>query len=225
MPAAVAALPARPFVSCLLCAGLSCACSTPGTWSLPITTPCAPAASPPRALQEAGTRGEHARGQFRALFGARKLGDSFFESVREQAVLGIEGTLRLPDSDFAPEVALTLGYGMAGGFLEDVEESTSCDLTVGGRYTFFGKEWVRPYVGAGIGVMYVDVDLDNDDVSGSDNGFSMLGYVRGGVDFSISESLLFGVDARAAVGTDVELLGTDARPDYFMVAITLSSPF
>jgi hypothetical protein len=286
-------------LACLSLAILCASCTTPGTWSFPITTPywCAdpgerigagallgplalvgtavdftllpvtatrdllfhepvtdaaaptvpaepvtaarPAASgPPRiaatpapaqapAPQETGTPtdldGWH--GEFRGLLGARMLSDDFFAPVREQFVLGIEATARPGDSGFALEAGLTAGIGLGDWFTEEVEESHVFDFTAGARYTLFHEDRIRPYIGAGVGVMFINARLDNDDVSGSDHDVALIGYLRSGVDFGISQTLVLGIDVRAAVGPDVDLLGTSVEPDYVMIGLTFGAPW
>ncbi len=104
----------------------------------------------------------------------------------------------------------------------EVEMKTHEQFT-GARYTF-GGEALMPYVGAGLSYLQVDID-------GTVNGFSAdasdesLGfYVHAGVETWVAESVAFGIEGRAVLGTDLGIHGsTDA--DFGMVSLTISYSF
>jgi len=84
---------------------------------------------------------------------------------------------------------------------------------------------VRPYLGTGLAVLYVDGRLAQDGRFESNDDLSFGGYVRGGVAVDVRSGGLVGLDLRYVFGTDVSVGQVDTDVDRLVVAVTFGWAF
>lgn len=150
--------------------------------------------------------------------GARQFDDDF-EPLEDQGTFGVGYSMEPAKWPIGWEAGffVTAADDEVGGF--DVESFTS--EFYGGVRKSFGEGVVRPYVGAGVALLFVAADgegpIDEDDDLG------IGAYAHGGVDFQISPLFSLGLDVRGLFGPEVEIYGSDLNADYFQY--TLSAGF
>ena len=82
-------------------------------------------------------------------------------------------------------------------------------------------QW-HPYVAGGLSVINADAEVAVPGFgSASDDDTSLGGYLHGGAYYDVSENFFVGVDARALLGTDIELAGASGDADYLQFAVVL----
>ena len=138
---------------------------------------------------------------------------------------GVSIVYGLGDS-VSPNVASDLGLQVTGGesTINGVElETKRAELTTGLRY-FLSQGRLRPYLGAGLSLLYVDAQGPG---GGQDTASDWSGgaYARLGVDYALSDELRLGVDFRALRGASADLGDERLDFDQDVLCLTLSWGF
>lgn len=142
--------------------------------------------------------------------GQRSLDDDY-SPVEDQAAVGFEFTHEGSDSAIGFEAGV-----MGSGDDHSSDEGSTGELYAGMRKTF-GRDTVRPYIGAGVSLIGVDLDagaIDDDDSSAT-------AYAHVGVTIDVTSVVFVGIDARALFGSDVTLDGVDTDADYGQIAFVI----
>jgi Outer membrane protein beta-barrel domain len=162
-------------------------------------------------------------GNTQFLVGQRYLGD-FWKPLDQQALFGIE-------TDFAPRSSpvrvafaaigsadkrrvTTPFYGETGEVGADVAE-----LSAGFLWQPLKKGVVRPYLGAGLSLVYAGIGTDYFDRAESDQSFGFYGNL--GVFFKVGDTFNVGLDGRIVRGTRLTLAGVDGDADYEQLSLLL----
>ena len=185
-------------------------------------------AAPPH---ERGDYAAPALGRITFLFGRGEFDEDNFEAADNLFNFGMEFN----------QVVEPGGLGFEFGFNIAGDEDDNVDLAPSGSFPggnfdverFFAEIYggaraefklanFRPYIGGGgtlinvyerRGQSFFNRDDEDDTVFG--------GYVRGGVQYDLSESFFIGVDFRRVFGPNAELFGQDFDTDYSQLAFTL----
>jgi hypothetical protein len=168
----------------------------------------------------APARGPAKENRIALYLGQRNLNHDDWSPVDEQGTAGLEFVHETAASPVGFEVGImgSSDDGQVAGI--DVTGSTA-ELYGGVRKTF-GEGVVRPYVGAGLS--YIDATVEADGFADEDDS-SLAGYVHGGVDFDITESLFLGLDLRVLFASDIEIAGVSGDADYAQLALRLGFAF
>jgi hypothetical protein len=194
---------------------LATACSSVPSRSAPASPQESPA-SPPASVDSGVS-------SLNLLFGMRRLDEDDWEPVDELGVFGLEYANERPNAALGFEFGLSIAAAEEDEFvtgLGDVEFTNRALEIYGGlRKTFFADAAVRPYLGAGVTAIGVEVEGESGGVSADDDDSTFGGYAHGGLEFRITNSFRLGVDARAVFGTDVDLFGASGDVDYEQLAL------
>ncbi len=158
-----------------------------------------------------------------AYLGGRSFSDDNIEDagVEDQGVIGVQFSQQRADWAVGWEAGLLISADSDDGQGFDVDVATA--ELYGGVRKSFGSGVVRPYVGAGLSLIGVAVDVE---VLDDDDDDSALGfYAHGGVDFQITPLFSLGLDVRGLLGADVELFGADIDTDYLQFALAAGFSF
>lgn len=168
--------------------------------------------SAPQAYAEAS------RQRIAILLGQRSLDEDDFAPVENQGLFGIEFSDGGPTDGVGFEAGLTGSSDSDDAFLPgvgtvDVESSVG-ELYVGVRKEFQGSG-VRPYVGAGVSMSQVEINVGP--ASEDDNAFGL--YLHGGLLLPFNDRFALLLDARARFGEDYRIAGVDGNADFFALAL------
>jgi len=153
------------------------------------------------------------------ILGGRSLDEDDYAPVEDQGVLGFE---------FAYE-----GVGSACGFeagmqvSADEDDFGGADIEAitreiyGGIHKSLGTSNVRPYVGAGLTLVGVEIEVGGL----SDDDASAALYAHGGLAIDVSESFFVGFDLRVLFGSDLEIGGVETDADYTQFGLLLGLRF
>ncbi|MCE9594068.1 MAG: porin family protein [Planctomycetes bacterium] len=165
----------------------------------------------------ASVSGDQARTRGTFLVGARGLDEDLWEPVEKQLVLGGEFSAVSKENGVGYEFGLSVGA--------DSDEVGSIDVTgttleaSGGLRVEFGTDDVRPYVGVGVALINAEVEADDGSSTVSEDDTSVAAYIHAGVDVPLSERFFIGLDARALLGSDIDLGGVNGDADYFQIGL------
>lgn len=161
-------------------------------------------------------------GNVQFLVGQRYL-DGYWKPLDRQALFGVE-------VDFAPKGSpVHVAFAAVGS--GDKQKVTSPyfgetgDVGVGIGELSAGFLWqpakgiARPYLGAGVSLVYAGVGTDWFDRSETDQSFGFYGNL--GIFFKVGDTLNVGLDGRIVRGTKVTLNGVDGNVNYEQLALLL----
>lgn len=159
-------------------------------------------------------------GHLSLLLGARSLDEDDWSPVEDQFSLGAEFDWTGAGS------ALGFEVGLSGSAEDDHTRSAGVGVDVevelleayGGVRWSFGEEQLRPYVGGGLSYVEAQVEAEAGGASASDDDGSVGLYVHGGFQLDVSRHVIVGLDARALLGTDLDLAGASGDADYLQLA-------
>jgi hypothetical protein len=195
---------------------LATACSSVPSRSAPASPSASPSASPQESVDSGVS-------SLNLLVGMRRLDEDDWEPVDEPGVVGLEYANERPNAALGFEFGLAIAAAEEDEFvtgLGDVEFTNRALEVYGGlRKTFFADAAVRPYLGAGVTAIGVEVEGESGGVSADDDDTTFGGYAHGGLEFRITNSFRLGIDARAVFGTDVDLFGASGDVDYEQLAL------
>ena len=181
------------------------------------------------AQTESGTRG---LATTRIYLGEEKLDGGFWKPVDQQPFLGVEtafetkndmvgGEWGISYTNDKRETSITVpGVGAA-----DLKvELLTIEGYFGFHRTFLRDANLRPYIGAGVSVVYYDSQKNTDGVGihvhdDDEGGWTAGLYAHGGISWQCSENVQIGVDLRGLGFTDVNNLGGDGDLDYARFAV------
>jgi opacity protein-like surface antigen len=188
-----------------------------------------PSPSPSYAQTESGTRG---LATTRIYLGEEKLDQDFWKPVDEQLFLGIETAFESKNDMVGGEWGVQYtndknetGITVPGVGAADLKVEL---LTIEGYFgihrTFLRDANLRPYIGAGISVVYYDAQKNTDGVGihvhdDDEGGWTAGLYAHGGISWQCSENVQIGVDVRGLGFTDVNNIGGDGDLDYARLAL------
>ena len=218
---------------------LSCACSSPRRPSrVPQAVPDASASNVPvRDLSVEGAQGvsgelieSHAASRF--VLGVESLDEDDWGPVAEHLFLGFETSFETEGDWVGGEFGMTLAMA------EDEESVNDSQLGVGSfdvdydvveasfgvHRSFLRETPFRPYVGAGLAVLYYDVKQQvraagNPTVEDDESDFTFGVYLHGGLAMQLGENFQIGLDLRTLVGSDTDGLLSSGDLDYQRVAL------
>lgn len=155
-----------------------------------------------------------------AYFGLRQFDDDF-EPLEDQGTIGVGYSMEPPKWPVGWEAGffVTAADDEVGGF--DVESVTS--EFYGGVRKSFGEGVARPYVGAGLSLLFAAFDAEGPVDEDDDIGIGA--YAHGGVDFQISPLFSLGFDVRGLFGTELEIYGSDLDANYWQYALVAGFSF
>ncbi len=145
---------------------------------------------------------------------------SIWDRVDAETALGLE---------YAHEVSDGLGFeiGTMGSLGTESGDTGSVDVTGasielygGARYFFKRNDRWLPYVGGGLSGIYAGVDNDQGGQVADDQDFSLGLYLRGGVQYQISNAIFVGADLRTLFGTDLELETVSGDANYVQLGLS-----
>jgi hypothetical protein len=147
--------------------------------------------------------------------------DDDFEPLEDQGTFGVGYRQEPPKWPVGWEAGFFVSAAEedVGGF--DVDAVTA--EFYGGVLKSFGEGVVRPYVGAGLSLLFVAVDGDGP--FEEDDDATVGAYAHGGVDFQISPLFSLGFDVRGLFGPEVEIYGEDRDANYWQYALVAGFSF
>ncbi len=147
--------------------------------------------------------------------GELSLDQGDYEPVEDQSSFGIEFSDELPGSWAGYELGVKGSYDSADVGVFDVNGSTT--ELYGGVVKNFGSWPVRPFVGLGLSIISVRLEVENVGFFGfgdSEDDSSLAGYFHAGVVWDITDGFFVGVDGRVLFGSDISLGGFETDADY-----------
>jgi len=152
--------------------------------------------------------------------GQRQLDDDEWSPLDEQPMFGLEYS-REGEGD-----AVGFEVGIMGSADDDTVLGTDVEVSTGELYggirKTFGEDVLRPYVGAGISFVNLEVDASG---LGDDDDTSPAFYAHGGLAIAASDAFMIGLDLRFLLGSDLEIAGVDTDADYVQLALMLGIGF
>lgn len=152
--------------------------------------------------------------------GQRQLDEDEWEPLDEQPVFGLEYS-REAEGD-----AVGFEVGIMGSADDDTVLGTDVEVSTGELYggirKTFGEDVLRPYVGAGLSFLNLQVDASG---LGDDDDTSPAFYAHGGLAIAASDTFMIGLDLRFLLGSDLEIAGVDTDSDYVQLALMLGIGF
>ena len=166
------------------------------------------------------------------LLGARNFtDDDNLEPVEDHLMFGFEGHAGKKESVVSVEYGLAYSNDdddvfVSGLGVVDVE-ATSFEGYVGARFSpvIEGAKSVHPYVGIGLSVINLDLEIDTFLGSASEDDSSLAAYVHGGVLFDLGDHAVVGIDLRTLFGSDIDIAGVSGDADYFQIAAVFGVRF
>ena len=163
---------------------------------LPLATACAaaPSAAPYQHFAQYQTKLQ--------IDAAQRSVDSAFRPVDDQTAFGIEAVISQPGARSALELGL---FRSTDDLTRDVSgvgrvkyKGSLTEFSVGGRWT--NDVWyanARPYAGAGVSLLFPKYsETPASGSSQSDSGWALGPYIRGGLEWSLGDSLTVALDYR-----------------------------
>ncbi|MFN0009116.1 MAG: outer membrane beta-barrel protein [Planctomycetota bacterium] len=173
--------------------------------------------SSPTPVPVSGAERENRLGIY---LGQRQLDEDEWSPLDEQPMFGLEYSRETQGDTVGFEV------GIMGSADEDTVAGSDVEVSTGEFYggirKTFGEEVFRPYVGAGLSLVNLEVDTSG---LGDDDDASAAFYAHGGLAILASEALLIGLDLRFLIGSDIEIAGVDTDADYVQLALFLGIGF
>jgi len=156
---------------------------------------------------------------FGVLLGGRSLDDEVaWDEIESPIVLGFEGG----------NVGAPLGYEFGLSVAGDSTDEAGVDVydrflevSFGAR-ALFGSGRVIPYLGAGVALVWAEVEGDSGGFTTSDDDVSGGLYGHGGVLFPVGDEFWLGLDARLLTGTELDIFGIETDADYGQLALVFA---
>jgi hypothetical protein len=189
-----------------------------------------PIALAPLALQGPGPsyKPQRSLGTSRLLVGFQDLDEDYWEPSDGYWTVGMETSFeRLSD-----------WVGGEGGWLFSMQnerdtfgdtvigvDRTQVEIYFGLHRTFLREAFLRPYVGAGGSILWVEADQEIGPVGGEyasdeEREFALGAYAHAGVALQLSEAWQIGVDYRALLSTKIDVLaGSEGDADYTLLSV------
>lgn len=157
--------------------------------------------------------------------GQRRLDKDDYEPVEEQLTVGIEFSQERPGNAFGWEIGIAGSGDEAEIGPIDFSVATG-EIYVGARKTF-GTSRVRPYIGAGLSVIYAEARVEGGlpEQNETEDDVSAAIYAHGGLTVDLSSSFFLGLDLRGLFGSDLEFSGLSTDADYGQLAFVLGWSF
>lgn len=220
-------MPAKPHHPALALAALVAACAAP---SLPPTAEYALGEAPGPQTLTALRRDDPLRapaiGTTRIMLGLQQLDEDFWEPIDRLPFLGMETSYENTGDWIGFEWGGAVSFGDDSMGVDDPSPGSELvvdiefyEVYAGVYRSFLRGAALRPYVGAGVSVIFFDgekklrepgqptVEDDRDD-------FTLGFYAHGGLAYQFSENFQVGIDLRALVGTDADNIFGDGDVDY-----------
>ena len=154
------------------------------------------------------------------LVGVRQLDEADFAPIEDQTVFGVQLDSSIPGAPLGWEVGFS--YSSEDDTIGSLAfEASLLELYGGLRKDFETGSPVRPYLGAGVSLIEVDVDASSGGMGGSESDTSPGLYVHGGVRVDVSDTIHIGLDARAVLATDFEIGGIGFDADHEQLAFLI----
>ena len=162
-------------------------------------------------------------GNVQFLVGQRYLGD-YWKPLDRPAMFGVE-------VDFAPKSSpVHVAFSAIGSadkqkvtapyFGETGEVGAGIgELSAGFLWHPLKRGVVRPYLGAGLSLVYAGIGTDYFDRAETDQSFGFYGNL--GIFFKIGDTFNVGLDGRLVRGTKLTLAGVDGDADYEQLSLLL----
>jgi hypothetical protein len=174
-------------------------------------------------------------GSTHVLLGQQQLDEDYWRPASRHLNFGLETSFERFGDWFGGEGGFFFTMDDdEGTYVDPIQGNTDIETDMvlvelyGGLHrTFFRESVVRPYVGAGVSVFWVEADqvikpTQGDRSSDKEDEFAFGLYAHGGVSFQLGERFQIGLDVRAVGLTDVDVLtGPSGDLDYQQVSIFL----
>jgi len=174
------------------------------------------------------SRGDYSRpttGRFSILLGGRSVDDDF-EPTDSPGVIGFEFS-QVPDLG-------GLGFEFGLGFAADQEDDvnvpgvgvadldlTQAEVYAGARAEFGQGGALRPYIGGGGVFLSTRTTLEQGFLEAEEDDTVFGGYVHGGLQGDLNETVFVGIDFRHVFAGDYDVNGVDIPADYSQIAFVV----
>lgn len=207
-------------------------------WSLfdpaPATTPARLALLAPQG-PGARFKPQPSLGSTQLKLNQQQLDEDYWRPASKHLGFGLETSFERLDDWVGGEAGFNFAMDDDEGVYVDPEQGNTkiktdmvlVELYGGLHRTFLRESFVRPYVGAGASVFWVQADqvikpTQGDRSSDEEDEFAFGLYAHGGVSFQVGRNFQLGVDVRVVGLTDVDVLtGPSGDVDYHQISFFL----
>lgn len=164
-------------------------------------------------------------GRFSILLGGRSVDDDF-EPTDTPGAIGFEFS-QVPSLG---GLGFEFGLGFAADQKDDVNvpgvgiadlDLTQAEIYAGARAEFGSGGALRPYIGGGGVFLSTRTTLEQGFLEAEEDDTIFGGYVHGGLQGDLTETVFIGVDFRHVFAGDYDINGVDIPADYSQIAFTI----
>lgn len=191
-------------------------------------------AGPAPAQRERGSAASRADNSLKALdlqIGSQSLDNTtYWEPLEDLQSFAVQYAYQGANAPLGVEFGLSYSSGEEDAVVLGIPGTFSAslsELSVGLHKSFLTREsLVRPYLGAGVSLLLANAEFDAGAMGSADGDGGGVGfYVRGGLPFHVTRWLRVGVEAKALLGSSLDIEGAEGDADYTQLAAFVGFAF